>query len=165
MGHRKTRHPRYPSCPGEALRPRFRNAVNSFSRPGVRSRIRLAGLPFDRIGILADLRRRGLALAASDQLNEFLRCRNIAAKLAALLRHGATNARGVRGRIDPPFGRAGFAGRGCIANIEVAITHDCCPLFEEGRQRASSRKVARCLTESGGPRLRFTGRPRFASAT
>jgi hypothetical protein len=125
--------------------------------------------------MLAGLRWRGLAVAASDQLNEFLRRRHIAAKLAALLRHGAANAWGVRGRIDPRFGRAGsptfnyrltgFAGRGRIANIDVAITHDCCPLFEERKQRASTRKVARRSTESGGPKLRFIGRPRFASAT
>ena len=50
---------------------------------------------------------------------------------------------------------AGFAGRGCTANIDVATTHDFYPLLRKGSQRTSTRKVARRSSESAGPRLRF----------
>jgi hypothetical protein len=68
-------------------------------------------------------------------MQEFLRRGDVAAKFAALLRHGATTPF-LQGRVDPQFGRAdisrrlaGFAGRGFIANVDVAIAHDCDPLL------------------------------------
>ena len=84
--------------------------------------------------------------------------------VAALLRHRATKAAGscLQGFLDPRLGEpsipakrshrlAGFAGRGCIANIDVAIAHDCYPLSEEVRHNAQrTRKVARDSTESAG---------------
>jgi hypothetical protein len=85
-----------------------------------------SGLPLDRIGIWAGLRAgSGLALAASDQTNEFLRRRDIAAKFAALLRHRATKAHGMFWGFCPALRRrTGFAGRGRTANIDVATAHD-----------------------------------------
>jgi hypothetical protein len=73
-------------------------------------------------------------------LHEFLRRRLVAATIvAALLRHRATNSalpcfegivllavalcHAFHDRL------AGFAGRGFIANINVAIAHDCYPLL------------------------------------
>ena len=111
------------------------------------SGMRALGLPFDRIGILAGLQAGpDLSLTATDQLHEFLRRRHIAAKFAALLRHRTTKAcrmlwgfRPViclQGRIDPQlvtpgrmFRLAGSAGRGLVANVYVATTHDGCPLL------------------------------------
>ncbi len=124
--------------------------------------MRAPGLSFDRIGILVCLGAGpdygpGLAFAAADEMHEFLRRRDIAAKLTALLRHGAAIAcricRGaplLQGRIDPQFGRAvaslndrlaGFAGRGLIANIDVAITHDGYPFLRSGANAQARGKL------------------------
>jgi hypothetical protein len=53
--------------------------------------------------------------------------------VAALLRHRTTISTLLL--VDPPFRRTGissrlarFAGRGFLANIDVAIVHDDCPL-------------------------------------
>ncbi|MEH2517089.1 hypothetical protein V1279_002662 [Bradyrhizobium sp. AZCC 1610] len=121
--------------------------------------MRASGLPFDRIGILAGLQAGSdLAVTATDQLHEFLRRRHVAAKFAALLRHRTTKACGsfplapcLQGRIDPQFGAvthrrifnrrlAGFAGRGCTANIVVATTHDCHPLLRRGHNAQALRR-------------------------
>ena len=110
--------------------------------------MRASVLPFDRIGRLAGFQAGSvhLALAATDQMDEFLRRRHIAAKFAALMRHRTTKAcrmlwgfRPViclQGRIDPQlvtpgrmFRLAGSAGRGFVANVYVATTHDGCPLL------------------------------------
>jgi hypothetical protein len=100
-----------------------------------------------------------LGLAAAHQLHEFLRGRLIpATDVAALLRHRATNL----GRF-PLFGRAvtlrhtlnyrpaGFAGRGFIANIDVALSHDCYPLLNLHHNAQPLRKVARPSIESPYP--------------
>ena len=134
--------------------------------------MKASGLPFDRIGRLAGFQAGSvhLALAATDQMDEFLRRRHIAAKFAALLRHRTTKACRMlwgfrpaiclQGRIDPHtpgrmFRLAGSAGRGFVANVYVATTHDDYPLLRKGSQRTSTRKVARRSTESAGPGLRF----------
>ena len=85
-----------------------------------------SGLPLDRIGIWADLPAGfGLAFTAPDQMNEFLRRRNIAAKFAALLRHRATKAHGMLPSFSLAlYRRTGFAGRGRTANVDVATAHD-----------------------------------------
>lgn len=125
----------------------------------------VSGLPLERIGILTGLHTRSdLAVAASDQTHEFLRRGYIAAKFAALLRHGTTNAHGMtllrillalclQGRVDPQFGRAvaprqifnhrlaGFAGRGFIANTNVVIAHDCYPLLRRGHNAHARGKL------------------------
>ena len=124
-------------------------------RSEIESGMKVLGLPFDRIGILAGLQAGlGLALTATDQLHEFLRRRYIAAKFAALLRHRATRARRMRwgcslvlclqGRIDPQFGLAGFAGRGVIANIDVATAHDGYPLLRRGHNAQARAKLRGC---------------------
>lgn len=53
---------------------------------------------------------------------------------------------------------AGFAGRGLIANTDVAIAHDGYPLLdcEREQRRTNGKGCTGCLLESGGPRLRFT---------
>jgi len=120
----------------------------------------VSDLLFDSTGVLAGLQAgRDLAVAASDQMHEFLRRRYVAAKFAALLRHCATKARGfsfplcLQGRVDPQFGRAdtsrqifnrrlaGFAGRGFIANIDVAIDHDCYPLLRRVHNAQAGAKL------------------------
>ena len=59
--------------------------------------MRASGLPFDRTGILAGLQAGfDLSLTATDQLHEFLRRRDIAAKFAALLRHRTTRVHRMR---------------------------------------------------------------------
>lgn len=68
-------------------------------------------------------RRSGLGLTAAYQLHEFLRSRSVAA-VALLLRHGATNPGPLRFRLT------WFAGRGFLANIDVAIAHDDYPLLK-----------------------------------
>jgi hypothetical protein len=102
----------------------------------------------------------GFRIPEADQLHEFLRSRLVApAAVAALLRHRATNPRPLGFRcnrlVDPPLGRAvalcrlrnyrlaGFAGRGFIANIDVAIAHDCYPLLKLHHNAQLLRKVAR----------------------
>jgi hypothetical protein len=101
-----------------------------------------------------------------------LRHRFIAATaVAALLQHRAANLGPLRfqgiGFVDPQLGsivtpsqslndwRAGFAGRGFIANIDVAIAHDCYPLLNL-LQRQLPRKVARGLIGSAAPQFWFT---------
>src|SRR5450631_1118357 len=86
----------------------------------------------------------GLGIAVAHELHEFLRSRLVAAAaVAALLRHRAANPFCFRGiwLVDPQLGRAfshsqifadrlaGFAGRVFLANIDVAIAHDCYPLL------------------------------------
>jgi hypothetical protein len=82
----------------------------------------------------------------------------LVAAVTALLRHRATNLgplcfRGILS-IDPLLGGAvtlrhtlntrlaGFAGRGLIANIDVAIAHDCYPLLKVHHNAQLLRKVA-----------------------
>jgi hypothetical protein len=106
-------------------------------------------------------------------LNELLRSRFIAASVVtALLRHGATHpgSLGFQGVwfVDPQLGRAitprhtfnnrlaGFAGRGFIANIDVAIAHDCHPLWKLRHNAQLPRKVARRSIESPTPMFWFT---------
>jgi hypothetical protein len=102
-------------------------------------------------------------------LDEFLR-RRFAAAVAALLRHRAANPFCFRGiwSVDPQLGRAvshsqtfgdrtaRFAGRGFIANIDVAIAHDCYPLLESDHNAELPRKVAQRSLESVDQALRFT---------
>ena len=129
--------------------PRFRNAVNSSSEAS---------------GSLALCRSRadpwlgsGIGIAAAHQLHEFLRSRLVAA-VAALLRHRAANLRALGFQrilfVDPRLGRAvtsgqtvedrlaGFAGRGFIANIDVAIAHDWNPWLSWDHNAQLPRKVA-----------------------
>ena len=132
-----------------------------------------SGLPFDRIGILAGLH---LPLTATDQMHEFLRRRHIAAKFAALLRHRTTKAcrmlwgfRPViclQGRIDPQlitpgrmFRLAGFAGRGFVANVYVATTHDGCPLLRSAPNAQAQGKVAKCWLSRPDRRFGSFGQP------
>jgi hypothetical protein len=134
------------------MSPRIRDRIRSEIGSGIESGMKVSGLPFDRMGILAGLQAgSGLALTATDQLHEFLRRRYIAAKFAALLRHRATRAWGMRGglslvlclqgRIDPQFGLAGFAGRGVIANIDVATAHDGYPFLRRGHNAQARAKL------------------------
>jgi hypothetical protein len=79
----------------------------------------------------------GPGIAVANQLHQLLRRRLIAAAaVAVLLRHRATNPWPLR------FRRAGFAGRGFVANIAVAIAHDCYPLLKLSHNAQSFRKVA-----------------------
>jgi hypothetical protein len=101
-----------------------------------------------------------LGIAATHQSHEFLGGRLVTAPVvAALLRHRAGNPRpfGPKGiwLVDPrggprSFNRqlAGFAGRVIIANIDVAITHDCHPLLEVRHNARLHRKVASGQGES-----------------
>ena len=100
-----------------------------------------------------------LGIAAAHQTHEFLRRRLVAATdVAALLRHRAGNPGPFRPQgivlIDPRLGSrtqnfnrwlAGFAGRVFIANIDVAIAHDCHPLLEVRPQRATAWKGCKRL--------------------
>jgi hypothetical protein len=62
----------------------------------------------------------GLGFAAAYQLQQFLRRRLVAVTaVAALLRHRAAAFCRFRS------GLTRFAGRGLIANIDVATAHDC----------------------------------------
>jgi hypothetical protein len=84
-----------------------------------------------------------------------------AAAVAALLRHRAADFRPFRFHrvlqrtfsVDPRFGR--FAGRGFIANIDVAIGHDWNPLLRFDHNAQLPKKVARGSIESAGRMLRF----------
>jgi hypothetical protein len=79
----------------------------------------------------------GLGIAVAHQLHQLLRRRLIAAAaIAVLLRHRATNPWPLR------FRRAGFAGRGFVANIAVAIAHDCYPLLKLNHNAQPLRRVA-----------------------
>jgi hypothetical protein len=79
----------------------------------------------------------GLGIAVAHQLHQPLRRRFItAAAVAVLLRHRATNPWPHR------FRRAGLAGRGFVANIAVAIAHDCYPLLKLNPNAQPLRKVA-----------------------
>lgn len=151
----------------------------------IRDRVRgtrAPGSPFASIGILAGLRAATvLVVAAADQMHELLRRRDIAAKFAALLRHRAAHACGLRRasslmpglheRIDPRFGAvtcrqlfnrrlACFAGRRCTANIDVAMTHDGCPLLMKGLNARARAKLRRRLKDVAGgwPRFSLTDR-------
>jgi hypothetical protein len=84
-------------------------------------------------------------------LQQFLRRRLVAATaVAALLRHGGAESRRFRSRL------ARFAGRGLIANIDVAIAHDCYPLLKLFDNARLPQKVARGSIESRAPAFRFT---------
>jgi hypothetical protein len=119
----------------------------------------VADLPLRRIGAGADPRLgAGFGVAAAHQVHEFLRRRLIAATaVAALLRHCDTNPwpfflQGIW-FVDPQLGTtvglrqtpnnrlAGLAGRGFIANIDVAIAHDENPLLLDHNAQLP-RKVA-----------------------
>jgi hypothetical protein len=101
-------------------------------------------------------------LAASDQMDQLLGRRLVAATaVAALLRHCAADL-GARPRemlrrivvIDPQIGqvaapkqtlrrrRARFAGRGFLANVDVVSAHDCDPLLKSNNNAWQPRKVA-----------------------
>jgi hypothetical protein len=101
------------------------------------------------------------------------------------MRHGATKTRGCRrwpfaacfpGRVDPQFGRAvtpgtpgritnrrlaGFAGRGFIANIGVAIAHDCYPSMRRNCN-AHARGKFRGIRWVGRPTPGFKSRSELA---
>jgi hypothetical protein len=115
----------------------------------------------------------GFRIPEAHQLHEFLRSRLVApAAVAALLRHRATNPWPLGFRcnrlVDPPLGSAvalchlldyrlaGFAGRGFIANIDVAIAHDYYPLLKLHHNAQLLRKVACDQLKSAAGTLRFT---------
>jgi hypothetical protein len=54
-------------------------------------------------------------------------------------------------------GLSGFAGRGFIANIDVATAHDCYPLLKVDHNAQLPTKVAHEPSESAAPMLGFTG--------
>jgi hypothetical protein len=79
----------------------------------------------------------GLGIAVPHQLHQLLRRRFIAAAaVTTLLRHRATNPWPLR------FRRAGFAGRGFVANIAVVIAHDSYPFLKLNNNAQPLRKVA-----------------------
>jgi hypothetical protein len=105
-------------------------------------------------------------------VHEFLRGRFVAATaIAVLQRHGATNLdrlflpgiwivdpqreRAVTPRQTFNDPLAAFAGRGFLANIDVAIAHDKNP-FEYIATRGYSEKAADRSTEPAGAMLRVT---------
>jgi hypothetical protein len=58
-------------------------------------------------------------------MQELLRCRDIAGEFAALLRHRSATAGGTLLHISLELRlSAWFGGRGRIANIDVATSHD-----------------------------------------
>jgi hypothetical protein len=89
------------------------------------------------------------------------------ADVTALLRHRATIPRPL-GFVDPPLGRAiavghlvnywvaGFAGRSFIANVDVAIAHDCYPLLKLHHNAQLLRRVACDQRRSSAVPLWFT---------
>jgi hypothetical protein len=90
-------------------------------------------------GIEAGFFKAGLRIAAPNQPNQLLRDAFIVTHdMSARLRHRARHLL-----------LAGFAGRGFIANFDVAIGHDGYPsLGWENDNARRSTKVARCPTES-----------------
>jgi hypothetical protein len=94
-------------------------------------------------------------------LHEFLWSRFVAATaVATLLRHRATNLwpfrlHGILSVGSQP-GSAGSAGRGFIANIDVAIAHDWNPLLKLDDNARLLIKIAVRSVESADQVLRFT---------
>jgi hypothetical protein len=75
-------------------------------------------------------------------MHQFLRGRLVtAAAVTALLRHRSANLR-PRGR------QAGFANSALIANIDVAIAHDCSSFVEARSQRATAQKSCKSFVAS-----------------
>jgi len=114
--------------------PRCRNAGSSFTERGAESQ----SLWFGRTRT-HPWSRTGLGVTAAHQLDEFLRCRVVAA-VAALLRHRATISGpldlGSVGSFEPLFRR--IVGPGLVANIDTA--HDDNPLPNFKSQRTATAK-------------------------